>query len=174
MIYLKTVEPATYPLFRHLVIYGYKYLYPTSSNGRLGQILNHRAEMLIKDTLKMLGMLFLGGCLFLFYPLILILIKEEFSPLVPLNLPGINPSSELGISINNLHVLAFIAGGVVGIYAIEITNSLMINNIWAGMNIIKYYIDDLEKWNGRRDSEAVHNRTEMIKNIARQTQDINE
>lgn len=173
MVFVLTIHHDKYPKFRQMVLYAVDYLYPDSSNGRLGKILNKRSVFTAISAFKVISMMLFGGFLFLVYPIILFYTTGKYPVLVPLNLPGFDPETDFGYMVNTAHMLTLVAVGQTGIYAIEISFSLMINTFWVCADIIKYNIEILKGWSKQRDGFTVYKRKAAIVNVARCLQDLN-
>lgn len=153
-----------------MAAFGSDFIYPHNRKEELAQILDKRADQLIRKTAGICLALGVASVLYVIYPFYLF-VRDGTRPMpVPIIMPFIDPDTDLGYSLCILNQAILSVSGIFGNYCIEILFSLIINNLWAAFDIIDYALETLPI--KVHSVQEKINRKRLIRNILIQIQDV--
>lgn len=164
-IWAKNIE-----IVRSLMFFGHQHIYPAGRTGKLAEILNKRANGLIKNSILVIIVLLISGVLYFIYPLYVFFVDGVRPTPIPILVPFVDPETSHGYlwGIGNQAIIA--AVGFVANMGIEIMVALLVNNLWAASDNIQFSLDELAL-NVRR-GRPVAVRQAQLRNILVQIQDL--
>lgn len=155
---------------RNLVTFGTKFLYPNDKKGKLAQILDKRADELMRKTAQICLAFVVASVLFVIYPFYLLIMEGTRPTPVPIIVPFFDPDTKLGYGLSLVHQFIYAVSGMMGNLCFEIFFSTIINNFWAAADIIQYSLENLPL-EVHSVQERI-NRKRLITNILIQIQDV--
>lgn len=152
------------------MFFGSDKLYPPNKKGRRAIILDKRADELIRRSVFICLALGASTLIFTFYPLYLLVTKGELPSYMPIILPYTDPETNRGYYINLVNQSVIASVGVIGNFCIEIGISVMVNNVWAASDIIKYELNEIAL--GVERGESKQTCRAKLRNLFIQIQDV--
>lgn len=158
--------------FRNLIHFGYKYIYTTERCGKFANIMDKRANDLIKNTVRLFLVILIVAFLFIIYPLYLFLSKGERPWPVPIIVPFVDPDTDLGyfLCIGNQTIIG--TTGILGLTSLEVLVLIMLNNLWTASDNIRYSLDELAS--NVRKGATITVRRAQLRNILMQIHDLDQ
>jgi len=131
------------PKMQIFLFFGCDYIYPSRDEKKLNDILNSRANELIRKTSIICLLLIAAVLEYTFYPAYLFVTERQIPSPIPVILPFVNPDTNTGIYLGLLNQLFIAFVGIIGNFAVEIGASITTNSMWAASDVIKYRLDEL-------------------------------
>lgn len=167
-IWAKNIE-----IVRSLIFFGHRHIYPTDRTGKFAQILNKRANDLMKNSILVIIVIIISGFLYFVYPMYVFFVDGVRPSPIPIIIPFVGSTDSLyGYlwSVGNQSIIVSV--GFVANLGIEIMVALLVNNLWAASDNIQFGLDELAL-NVRR-GRPVAMRQAQLRNILVQIQDLDQ
>lgn len=157
-------------IVRRLMFFGHDYIYPNDKKGKLGKMLDKRADELIKSAIFVLAILLFAALIYILYPMYTVVAEGARPFPVPVFFPFLDPETKIGYYLNILNQAIMSVITLCGNLAIEVCVTLLVNNLWAAADVIQHHLDEVQVGIKSGESNAVRNA--RIRNILVQIQDL--
>ena len=154
---------------RSLILFGGESIYKPCKDPKLLNVLDKSATQLLKLVTTISGLLFSGTIVFMALPLYFILNGDRIL-LISVVLPFTELDTNWGYFFNVLNMLLFPYLTAFLNIGVDSTFVMIITNLWAGVDAVKFAMKDMETLNTLND-----NKTEQdirFRNIVIQIQDL--
>lgn len=126
-----------------IVFFGRTHIYTNQVDAKLNKILDQRVNQGLRQACLVNLILLAAGLALVAFPIYDFVINHEQLRILPVAVPFIDLTSTLQYYLNFFQQIVFALIGVSSTLGLETSYILIINNMWAATDVIKYHLDEI-------------------------------